>query len=114
MNYAEALKIVESEFETRYVAPNCQAIRINLTYDGYNGFYIAVCDSEGEAFLSDEGITKDVFCKAKDETEWRALCEANGFSFNRFWHIERRFTALSDMYEFIDFLTKVSDKYNRR
>lgn len=60
MNYAEALKIVESEFETRYVAPNCQAIRINLTYDGYNGFYIAVCDSEGEAFLSDEGITKDV------------------------------------------------------
>ena len=112
MTYEKALEMIGKEFKTRYVAPDCQAICVPLTYDGVNGIYIAVWDNEGEAILTDEGITKDIFWKATDETKWRSLCEMNGFSFNCYWHIERKFTAMTDVYDFIDFLMLISNEYN--
>ncbi len=112
MTYREALKIVKNEFETRYVDTACRAIRINLTYDGINELYIAICDNGDEALITDEGITKDIFYNATDKAEWVAMCEKNGFSFNRYWHIERRFTDISDVHDFIHFLMEISERFN--
>ncbi len=112
MKYEEALEIVEKEFETRYVDEDCRALRINLTYDGYSGLYIVVFDKDGEAFLSDEGETKNVFWKYVNEAEWSSLCAENGFVFTRHMSIERRFISMKDVHDFIDFLLIISEKYN--
>ncbi|MBQ8374323.1 MAG: hypothetical protein IJX98_01965 [Clostridia bacterium] len=110
MTYEEALEIIEREFETRYVAPRARAVRVNQSYNGYELFYIEINDDNGEGVLTDLGITKEMFYEV-GESDWRALCRENGFSFNRYWHIERRFTAMTDLYDFIDFLILISDKY---
>ena len=111
MTFEEALSIVEGEFETRYTAPHGRAIRTHLTYDGFNGLSVELCDNHGEAVLTDGGITKDIFFEVENEDEWRELCEAHGFEFNR-WNIERKFSGISDVYDYIDFLLLVCDKYD--
>lgn len=112
MIYQDALNLIHKEIETRYVDEDCRALRINLTYDGYSGLYIVVFNKDGEAFLSDEAETKNVFWEHVNATEWGAFCEANGFTFNRHMSIERKFTSINDVYDFIDFLMMISEKYN--
>ena len=109
MNYSEALALVQSEFKTTKYASNCYVIRTNKTYNGANGFCVTLYNKGDKVVLSDLGETKEIFDEVPKET-WESLCKENGFEFNR-WSIENDFISLDDVYEYIDFLDKISDTY---
>lgn len=109
MTYQEALILVKSEFETLRESSHNEIVLTGLTYDGSCGFCVSLYDQDGKAIITDLGETKEVFDEVEKKT-WQALCEENGFRFNR-WRIERDFNALDDLYAFIAFLDKISDRF---
>lgn len=111
MTYTEALALIKSEFQTRYDSDCSEVIRTGLTYDGCNGLYVELYNLGDKVVLSDGGITKDIYFEHENEDECLALCEANGFEFNH-WKIQRPFTNIQDVYDFIDFLLLVTNTYD--
>lgn len=109
MNYSEALKLVKTEFETRRDCGHCEIIRTNLTYDGCNGFCVVIYDKGSHVILSDMGETKEIFDEVTEE-EWKELCASHGFEFNH-WHIEKVLNSLDDVYDYINFIDFISDKF---
>lgn len=109
MEYLKALEIIEKEFETIYESSHNKIVRTGLTYDGCRGFCVSIYDKEGEALLTDLGITKDVFDEVEKE-EWESLCKEHNFEFAH-WSITRKFTCIEDLYEYIRFLDFCSDKF---
>jgi len=111
MEYSEALALVKSEFETLRDAAHCEIIYTGLTYDGCNGFCVTLYNYGDKVMISDIGQTKDIFDEVEEE-EWKELCRENGFEFNH-WRIEKKFSKIEDVYDFINFLDMISDKYCR-
>ena len=109
MTYEQALEIIEKEFDTRRETPHNKIIMTGLTYDGFNSFCVSIYNKDGTAILTDLGITKDVFDEVPEE-DWIELCEQNGFKFNH-WSIQRIFSKIEDVEDFIVFLDKISCKY---
>ena len=109
MEYTEALALVKSEFNTRYDAAHCEIIRTGCTYDGCNGFCVVLYNYGDKIMVSDMSITREIFSEVADE-EWESLCRENGFEFNK-WRIEKKFNGIEDVYDFINFLDMISDKY---
>ena len=110
MTYTEALTLIKTEFETRKVAPHCEIIKTNRTLNGYNSFSINLYQGFDKVILSDLGATKDVFDEVEEE-EWRELCASFGFEFKR-WKIVRDFSGLDDVYDFIEFLNFIADRFD--
>lgn len=109
MNYEQALEIIEKEFKTIPDSPHNKIIKTGLTYDGFNSFCACIYNKDGVAILTDLGKTKDVFDEVSQE-DWTNLCKQNRFEFNH-WSIQRVFTKIEDVYDFIKFLDDVSCKY---
>ena len=109
MTYEQVLSIIETEYETIKSAPHAKFIRTGLTYDGCNSFCVCIYNKDGVAILTDLGKTKDVFDEVSEE-DWIELCKQNDFEFNH-WSIQRVFTKIEDVEDFIVFLDKISCKY---
>ena len=109
MTYEEALEIVKSEFNTLRDASHCEIIRTGLTYDGCNGFCVALYNYGNRIMVTDMGETKEFFFEV-EEDEWKRLCAENGFEFNH-WRIEKEFKTIDDVYDYINFIDEISDKY---
>ena len=109
MTYNEAVALVSAEFETRRVADHVMAIRTNMTYDGNTGFSVLIYDNGKEVYLTDIGQTKEIFNEVS-EPEWVELCRERGFAFNH-WRIEHKLESMDDVYEYIEFLDFISDKF---
>jgi hypothetical protein len=109
MTYKDAIEIVGAEFELRHHTSVTKAIRTGRTLDGCNGFTIILYNKGDKVILTDIGNTKDVFDEVPKE-EWEELCKTHGFEFLN-WSIVRDFTGLQDVYDYIDFLDVVADKY---
>lgn len=110
MTYEEALAIVKSEYETRREAAHCEIVKTGLTYDGCEGFCVTIYNyADRGPVISDLGETKEIFDEVEKE-EWEKLCAENGFEFNH-WRIEKPFTCINDLCEYIDFIDRISDKY---
>jgi hypothetical protein len=109
MTYEKALEIIESEFETRNGSPLYKVIKTGMTYDGCTGFFVCIYNSERGVILTDMGETKEFFDRV-GEDEWKELCIGHGFRFVHY-SITREFTKTQDVYDFINFLNLISDKY---
>lgn len=109
MIYEEALKIIKQDFETRKETSHNEIIYTGYTYDGCNGFCVSIYDDNGIAIVTDLGETKEIFYDVNEE-EWITLCNEYNFEF-RHWSIVREFNSISDVYEYIEFLNFVSNKY---
>ena len=110
MNYADALALIKTEFETRFDSSHSEVIRTGYTYDGCNGFCLCLYDLGDRAILTDMGETAQFFIEVTDE-EWGEFCAAvPGFRFNH-WHIEHEINDIQDVYDFIGFLDEISDKF---
>jgi len=109
MTYQDALPLVKHEFETMRENSRYVIIRTGLTYDGCQGFCVALYDLDKKAIITDFGATKDAFDEVEDET-WQALCEERGFRFSQ-WRIERDFHSPDDVHTFIQFLDELSDRF---
>lgn len=109
MTYEEALGIVKGEFRTRHDAAHCEIIRTGLTYDGCNGFCVVLYNYGDRIVVSDMGNTKEFFDEV-EEAEWEKLCAENGFEFNS-RRIEKEFRTIDDIYDYINFIDEISDKY---
>ncbi len=110
MTYQEALALVRTEFETLRMAPHCEVIRTNRTLDGCHSFPITLYDRGDEIILNDLGETKEVFDEV-EPTEWQELCESHGFQFDH-WRIIRPFKGMQDLYDFIEFLNFIADRFD--
>ena len=109
MTYEEILALVTEDFELLREAPHCHIVLTGLTYDGCRGFCVAIYNKGDSVVVTDLGETKEVFDEVERE-EWEALCETHGFQFSH-WHIERVFHGMQDLYDFIQFIDFISDKY---
>ncbi len=110
MTYEEALELVKSEFELRKDADHCHIIKTGLTYDGCQGFCVAVYrKTDGSVILTDIGETKEVFDEVTED-EWKQMCESHGFEFNH-WRIEHSLDTMEDVYNYINFIDWISDKF---
>jgi hypothetical protein len=110
MTYEEALAIVRSEYETRREAAHCEVVKTGLTYDGCNGMCVTIYNYDDRGpVISDIGETQYFFFEVPKE-EWEKLCAENGFEFNHY-RIEKPFTCIDDLFEYIDFIDRISDKY---
>lgn len=107
MTYKEVLDLVHTEYETMKDSSHCEIIITGLTYDGCNGFCVAVYDYGDVVKITDIGETKEIFDEVTEE-QWKDVCSRNGFEFNH-WRIERVFNSMEDVHEFIDFLDEISD-----
>ena len=110
MTYQEALAIVRTKYETRRSGPHCELVITGLTYDGCNGFSVHIYNYDDRGpVITEIGETKEIYDEVKEE-EWKALCAENGYEFNC-WRIEKPFTCLEDLDNYIEFLDGVCDKY---
>lgn len=110
MDFEKVLELAREEFELIKDSGHCYVVRTGLTYDGCEGFCVALYKKEnGEVVITDLGETKEVFCDVTEE-EWQELCLYHGFEFNR-WRIEKPFTSMEDLFSFIGFLDYVSDLF---
>ena len=111
MKFEEALEIISKEFETRRIVDTCHSIVTGMSYDGAEGFHVALyVNAEGEAIISDLGGTKNFFYHEITLEEWEVMCRENGMEFIN-GSIVRRFKSMKDLFEYIDFLDRISDKY---
>ncbi len=108
MIYSKGLELVKSEFKTIKESGHNEAIYLEMTYDGFNCFYISVYDRDGEAILTDLGVSTEVFDEIEDE-QWERDCVEHGFEYNH-WHIERKLNSIDDVYDFIKFLDYISNR----
>ena len=109
MTYEEALELIRIEYETQKDSKHAEIIYTGLTYDGCNGFCVALYNNGDELILTDFGETKEIFDEV-EEKQWIELCSEHGFEF-RHWRIVRRFTSLRDVEEFIEFLDFISEEF---
>ena len=109
MTYNEILDLVRTEFETMKEAPHCEIVKTGLTYDGCNGFCVAIYNYGDVVKITDLGETKEIFDQLT-EAQWIDACTTNGFEFNH-WRIERTFNSMEDLYEYIKFIDVISDTF---
>lgn len=110
MDFEKVLELAREEFELIKDSGHCYIVRTGLTYNGCEGFCVALYKKEnGEVVITDLGETKEVFYEVTEE-EWKELCVSNGCEFNH-WRIEKPFTSMEDLFSFIGFLDYVSDLF---
>lgn len=109
MTYQEAVALAATEFELKRDTSHTTLVLTGLTYDGCNGFCVMIYDMGDHAVVTDIGETKEHFDEVTEE-EWKDLCASHGFAFNH-WRIERDIRSTQDIYDFIEFLDFVSDKF---
>ena len=109
MTYEEALALVRTKYRTIRDSNHAEIIQTGMTYDGCNGFCVALYNDGERVYLTDFGETKEVFDEVS-ERAWESLCKKNGFEFNH-WHIEHSFSSIKDISCFIAFLDRISKKY---
>ena len=109
MTYEEVLKIVSEEFELINDSIHNKIVRTGLTYDGCRGFCVSIYNKGDSVVITDLGETKEVFDEVEKE-EWIKLCTEHGYMWNH-WRIEKEFTCIEDLYDYIKFIDFISDKY---
>ena len=110
MTYREALELVRTEYETKYLAEHCVSIRTGRTLDGCANFIILLYNTGDEVILTDRGHTAEVFDEVPPE-KWEDICSRwEGFAF-RDYRIVKKFESLKDVDAFVDLLETVADTY---
>ena len=109
MTYERAIEIIEKEFSLKDNSLNTKIIKTGMTYDGANSFCVCLYNSDKGVIITDLGKTKDVFDEVPKE-EWESLCKERDFNFEH-WKIVRNFASIKDVYDFIEFLDFISNKY---
>ena len=110
MTYEKALESIRAEFDTRKEAAHCEIIKTGLTYNGCNGFCVALySDNERGIMLTDLGETKEIFDEVTED-EWRSIAEEAGCRF-RNWRLERDYNGMDDVYAFIKLLDDISERF---
>jgi hypothetical protein len=109
MTYERAIEIIEKEFSLRDNSLNTKIIKTGMTYDGANSFCVCLYNSDKGVIITDLGKTKDIFDEVTKE-EWESLCKEHNFKFEH-WKIVRDFVSVKDVYDFIEFLDFISNKY---
>ena len=108
-SFEEARERVEKKFELLYDSPHAYIILTNKTFDGYNGYTVALYRYGDRIVLSDIGETSQI-CDEVTVEEWEALCAEYGFTYSHY-RIEREFRSLLDLYDYIEFLDIVADRF---
>ena len=103
------MSIVREEFETMREADHVEVVKTGLTYDGCNGFCVAIYNYGDVVKITDLGETKEHFDQFTEE-QWADVCAQNNFEFNN-WRIERVFNSMDDLEEYIKFIDVISDTF---
>lgn len=107
MEWNEAIQIVKQEYKTYTSSPIQEVIDLDQLLDFNNCYYITLFNDGGLIKITDMACTQEHIEHTK--TEWNLICNKYGFEFNN-WHIEKVFTGLDDVHNFIALLDEVSIK----
>ncbi len=105
MKWNEAINIVKQEYKTYTSAPNQEVIDLDKLLDFNGCYYITLFNDGGIVKITDMACTQEHIHQTK--AEWIDLCNKYGFEFNN-WHIEKVFTGLDDVHNFIALLDEIA------
>lgn len=113
MDYKEAIKIIEKKYKVNAIDDVLTEIYVDKLLNPFNFYFLCLVNCKTRVIISDLANTADIFYD-KDEEYFKNMCEKYNIAFNN-WHIERTFTNMFDLEEFIYLLDEISednaDKY---
>lgn len=107
MEWKDAINLVKQEYNTIMYAPNQEVIDLDQLLTFTNCYYITLFNDGGIVKITDMACTQEHI--EHTEEEWNKICNKYGFAFNN-WHIEKVFTGIDDVHNFIALLDEVKEK----
>lgn len=108
MNYLEALKEIEKEYNCRRITPTYTHISVGVLFDEFNYMFVSVADREGKVMLTDNGEYSEIVDFNRYEKEIKELVEKHHLTLDGH-RIDKEYISNDDIKTYIAFLYELRE-----
>lgn len=108
MNFNEAIKLINTKYETSPYTSDVIVIETNKLMDEFSTYFIALKQDGDSCFLTDYAKTCEVVDIEEDKL--KQFAKNHSLTFNNFY-IKCRFNSMQDLENFISFLDEIKSIY---